>query len=320
MKCEKLLPKPVVKYVIDPLYKKFFHPFREKRISCGNLNSDITFYVIRNLTEKQGILNNWIEVVRKIEYANQKGYVPIVDFLHYPREIVMSEEKNREINAWDYYFEQPQKEYSLEEVYKSKNVILSFGMDVYDQIGWPTYLDDKACEKYHEYYKRYAGFNERMQNYLEQEEEKYIPNNKKILGVSMRRELEYGNLMKDPFYTENIQHQPQTSLEDTETKIQKYMREFSCDCFLFVCDDEETCEYIKKKYKDTVIVYDRPRNKFFIDGKPNNKLNEIDTETRTLGYLTETYLLSKCNSMIGINTSSVTMACIINGNSFEHKI
>ena len=81
---------------MDITYIKKFLPFRkqlyklkksylgkEKRVSYGLENPNISFYIIGQEDTCGGLF--WLinKVVMHIGYAIDKGYIPVVDFLHY---------------------------------------------------------------------------------------------------------------------------------------------------------------------------------------------------------------------------------------------
>ena len=108
--------------VLRYIYTLLKHPqFLQKKKSFGNKNKDKTIYIIRPNTEDgiQGLMSLFVQVMRKIDYANKKGYISYVDFKNYRTQYY--DGKN---NCWDYFFTQPSK-ITIDEAYNSKNVILS---------------------------------------------------------------------------------------------------------------------------------------------------------------------------------------------------
>lgn len=320
----KIVPEKI-RREMNIKYKSLFSTYREQKRKFGARNTDKVFYVIRNMTDRQGILNNWIEVARKVDYSLNKGYIPIVDFKNYYRKSMIDESKKNICNSWEIYFRQPFPEYSLEEVYKSKNVILSCGQDVYEMTNWPNYKMKDECQKYHQLYKNLIGFNTEFMEHLEKEKNKYIPSDSNVLGISMRRELEHGNMLQEEHYVKNNVHTPKNNLEQIKDEIEKYMEKFKCQKFLFTCDDFETCIHMKEIYGNKIIIYDRVRTRFFENGQPRPyevvyKECVGNVNQMAIDYLTETYLLAHCNSLVGIETTSNTMACIINNYSYDNIV
>lgn len=89
----------------------------------GELNPDKVFYVIKRYPGT-GLFSNLAYVINHIQIANRMGFIPIVDMHNFPT--VYNEKKQifGTYNAWEYYFEQLSN-FTLEEVYKSKNIIMT---------------------------------------------------------------------------------------------------------------------------------------------------------------------------------------------------
>ena len=65
-----------------------------------------------------------------MEYADTKGWIPVVDLMNYENMYTTKKPIHGTMNVWEHYFLQPEtdgKRYTLEEVYSSKNVVLSDG-------------------------------------------------------------------------------------------------------------------------------------------------------------------------------------------------
>ena len=100
------------------------YKFRERKLrTSSKMNSDKTFFVIRNKGE-DGFFANFTFVLDNLIIATEKGYIPYVDMEYYKTLYNESEEVIGTFNAWEYYFE-PVSNYSLKDIYMSKNVILS---------------------------------------------------------------------------------------------------------------------------------------------------------------------------------------------------
>ena len=98
--------------------------YSEQFFSFGTLNPSITFFVIRRRPPGWGFFSNLFFVLKGISYAEKNGYVPVVDMENYwMSELSSVKGVDGEKNAWCYFFKQV-SEYSLSQVYQSKNVIL----------------------------------------------------------------------------------------------------------------------------------------------------------------------------------------------------
>ena len=91
--------------------------------SFGNLNQNKIFYVIRR-SPGAGMFSNLTFVMNHLLIAKQHNFIPVVDMKNFPTIYNEKNIVNGTYNAWEYYFEKVSK-YTLEEVYKSKNVFIT---------------------------------------------------------------------------------------------------------------------------------------------------------------------------------------------------
>ena len=98
-------------------YKQFFFEYK----SFGHKNPRKKFYII-NRYPGAGLFSNYCFVMNQIKFCEFLKLIPVVDMKNFPS--IYSEKKKiaNVNNSWEYYFK-PLNKYSLEEVYKSKNVI-----------------------------------------------------------------------------------------------------------------------------------------------------------------------------------------------------
>ena len=118
-------------------YNRIFYPeLVERKMSFGEKNEDKIFYVIRpRKNSVEGLMALLFYVIQQIGYAEKNNYIPVVDFKNYKTQYNIADE-----NAWECFFEQISN-YSLEEVYQSKNVVLSGINAIYDTY---SYLYNKS--------------------------------------------------------------------------------------------------------------------------------------------------------------------------------
>ena len=92
-------------------------------INNNKLNPDKIFYVIQR-HPGCGLFSNVTFVINHLKVAKDHGFTPVVDMENYTT--VYNEKKKvcNTFNAWKYYFEQTSN-FTLEEVYNSKNVIIT---------------------------------------------------------------------------------------------------------------------------------------------------------------------------------------------------
>lgn len=130
------LPEPLWQFFSLRIAEFRAKQYEEKRKSYGKLNPNLIFYVIRRRTPAWGFFSNVFYIIQGLIYAEKNGYIPIVDMENYwVAELSSSKKINGTFNAWCYFFEQV-SEYTLEEVYKSRNVILSNGSSILGHGHW----------------------------------------------------------------------------------------------------------------------------------------------------------------------------------------
>lgn len=298
---------------------------KEVRKTFGDLNPEITFYVIRPYYYLEtnelcptiaNLLYHYYRVLHSIAYALNKGYVPVVDWKNYGRLPHMEEgQVNGTSNGWEYYWNQPGG-YSLEEAYQSKNVILStrnsqsyqFMPTIAIYSPFTRYVNSlaKCCPQY----DRFITFNEITQNYIDSWGKKLFKENERILGVSVRG-VAYG-VKKIPG------HPVQPNINELVTFLNEKLEEWSIDKIYFTCEASWMVDEMINIYGDKLIVLPRKR----YDKAPtaeDNPLYEPGVRYQTnLDYLTEMYLLSKCTSLVAGMSSGVRNAVIWNNQKYEH--
>ena len=116
------------------LFLELVYCGRERKVSFGDKNPDKVFYVLRPyyfLERNELVMNvsnllfHYYRNLQHLAYGVEKGWIPVVDWENYgPFAHGEDFPVNGSKNCWEYYWEQP-SEYTLSEVYQSKNVVLS---------------------------------------------------------------------------------------------------------------------------------------------------------------------------------------------------
>ncbi len=317
-----------IKKILVYFYMFLFHydiwEERERRRSFGKLNSNKVFYVIRFDKDSFGLITIWKFVLAHIEYAQKKGYFPIIDLKNYYSMMIQNIDNIGKQNAWEYYFEQPSNEYTLEEVYGSKNVILA---KKNIQLSEGVQLVKLPMEnKEFQYWKDVSScipVKREIELMARKIRDKLFPKGKKILGASVR--LEYSFLQEEHNKLVN-NHPIQPTLEEFIKDIKFYLKEWKCDyCFLAI-DDGDMLNIIKEDLGDKCIYMTRCRSSFW-----KEKRLEIDPRSyyceepmrnfvkeRGISYLTELLLLSWCDCLLAGKSSGNIFAYLNNNQQYEH--
>ena len=305
----------------------------EKRVSFGELNEDKTFYVIRPYYYLEpnelifrniaNLLTQYYYNLQKLSYAIENNYIPVVDWQNYgPMPHGEDFPVNGTTNTWEYYWNQP-SEYTLEEVYKSKNVILStrnigqFGYIPNCAMTPPfnTYADNlaKKCPQYSQYFT----LNKITVEYIENKYRQLFPENEKVLGVIVRGAA-YGQ-RGTPMHS----HPKQTKIEELIRAVKKYAQEWDYSYIFFVNEMQELVDRMQEEFGEHLIVLPRLRDHLDrpADGITENPMYAPGQRYQTnLDYITEIALLSKCNALIGSMSSGMRTAIIWNQGEYEERV
>lgn len=300
----------------DPQFKDDYVQYR----SFGELNPDKTFYVLRYDFPKAGIFTVCFDFLPQFEWAETQGYIPIVDMENYRLPLWGTDEEG---NLWELYFQQVSNNISLDEVYKSKNVILGWknGMSYKNPFIRPDWNCIGTCSKdniehWGKVFNRYVILNPDI---LERVDKFYDENmrGKRILGVVMRECYRWCALVKPELGNAHpVLFTPEQSIQHAEN----YMKEWEYDYIFLVSDDEECSLRFKECFGDRCILYDRPRGVFFKQGKPvaeSSRATE-SMEERSVNYLIEIELLSRCTAIFSGITSGTEVALMRNHGMYEH--
>lgn len=303
----------------------------EKRVSYGDKNPDITFYVIRPYyflepneliyRNVANLLTQYYYTLQKLSYAAENKWTPIIDWKNYG---IMPHAElypiNGTTNSWEYYWSQP-SEYTLEEIYQSKNVILSTR-----NIGQYGYIPDCAMQPpFSKYaanlaekcpqYAQLIPLNEITQQYVNNAYQNLFPVGERVLGVIVRG-ASYGRVG-----TPNNSHPKQASMKELINSVKMRCEEWKMEYIFFVNEMQELVDIMKDEFGDKLIVLPRQRDHLDrpTDGITQNPLYADGCRYQTnLDYVTEIALLAKCTALIGSMSSGARTALIWNDNNYEN--
>jgi hypothetical protein len=285
---------------------KFQNNIIQKRqiFSCvgGNLNPSKVFYVIQR-HPGYGIFSNLTFVINHIKIALDMGFIPIVDMQNYTT--IYNEDKKifNTHNSWEYYYEQISP-YSLEEVYKSKNIIITSNI-FYSEIDFSYNITDKKelLDIFHRYIKVKKNKLKTIQ-YLK----KKLFQNKKILGVHFRG-TGY-KIARNPF---------PVTVNQMINKINEILNKENYEKIFLMTEDSYNFKKIKEYYGNKVVSLNTT-----VRGKTNQEVYDIyprDRHRYKLGrdVLMETYLLSYCEGFFDIETNPRTISFALNLNPSQKR-
>jgi len=297
--------------------------FNEVSKSFGQKNEDKTFYIIRRTPPGAGLFSNYLLILMHLYYANEMGYEAIIDYKNYSNFYKEKEKINNTLNSWEYYFKQPTRT-PLEEVYKSKNVILSKA-NVSHELASQHSLEDLndigfiGNEKLiSEYYliTESIKLNQDTNNFVSETLNKVFTNKTKILGVVLRG-TDYLNKKLSRGH-----HTPLNVIDSIEL-VENNLQKWNLDYVYLSTEVEEYINIYKDHFGENLMYlvrdrYNNDQNEKLINQYTRSRKN--DKYLTGLEYLTEVYGLSKCDSIIGTVCGSLNSAIILNNNKYNNKI
>lgn len=329
---EKCLPKCIYKkieffycYIMSEHFRKY--GIREK--SYGRLNKDKTFYVLGENNEAWGILSTWIWYFNSIEWAINQGYIPIVDLKKYYMPLSQDKKKMHKENAWEYYFEQPYPEYSLEEVYKSKHVFLGWKNTAFPHNkDWiHEMLTPDEIERWSPIAQKYIKFQpairERAENFWK--ENVGNPPKGKVLAVCMRASFKRAEMLNISLYNK---HPRSKSLEQWLLETEEHMAKWGCKYVFVSVEDREWLEAFRNRFGNDCLTLERPLVRIFREGNPVpveeneyilQEYENVSIRKKTEDYLVEVCIISMCDCLLAQKGSAQTVASLYNGNKYEHQ-
>jgi hypothetical protein len=295
------------------IYQRFYQPILDKKVNFpkkkfflinkGNLYPDKIFYVIQRYPGF-GLFSNLAFVLNHIKIAKSLGFIPIVDMQNFPTIYNEKYKLFNTSNSWEYYFEQLSK-FSLEEVYKSKNVILTDNRFYSKDLGFFSNITDSKdlvsiLNNDIKLKKNKLNLIKSMKNRLFED--------KKILGVHFR-----GTTYKTAGVVYAI------TKNQMINKINEILSKENYDKIFLVTEDVGNFDSIVNYFKDKVVFLNTSKR-----GKTDLEVWDNYSRSRhryKLGrdILVETYLLSFCDGFIDIETNPRAIAHGLNLNPNQKR-
>lgn len=303
-----------------------------QKCSYGDKNIDKKFRILCNRERRadiQGLLSTVTVILPNIIEARQHGYIPVIDLCKNSRAQPLLQERElaKKENAWEYYFTQPDKKISLEEVRQSMRVEVQMKANL-NRI---YYIGD-ACLQADERMRRLSKAvreNIHLQTNIHQrvvnERQRLFPKSDKVLGVGIRAGYRFGVLSNNSVFNG---HPNVDSCEDYIRDIEKKLKEWKYDTFFLMIDDRQYLEEIKKYFGKSCIYLERARMHYFQDALRDiqqppdaNRMIEfegISVRKRNEDYLVELYLLAQCDSLYASRGTGHNFSYLINNGKYSH--
>ena len=196
----------------------------------GKKNKNKIFYII-NREGIGGLFSNLLFVLDHLIICEKKNYIPVVDWKNFPT--VYSEKKE---DSWSYYFK-PVSKYTLNEVYKSQNVIFS--------INNPEILTRNLFDISRNHFRIFRKYI-KIKPYLNLEVKNFLKKNnfkkEKWIGLHWR--------------SSDMKTAPNHPFPPTQKQIIKFLNKYSKNKKIFaVVDEKKNLDYLKEKYYKRIIEF-----------------------------------------------------------------
>lgn len=267
---------------------------QDRYISLGEENADKIFFVTK-VGGTLGLAGMASIVSKNVLYAQEKGYIPVVDSTSQNQYLEQIEVGK--VNAWEKFFEQPAG-YGMEDIKNSKNVIFT--------------QNNKNIQLPSTNSYKFLKMKPDLKKQVDEYRALYLREGQKLLGV----------LFRGTDYLRAFGHPIQPSLDEMIMTVKNKLVEWGEDFdFIYLCTEvEEAVLRFEKEFAEKVIVPPQKR----VDKDYKGILAEYkfdrdnDTYRRGADYWAALVILSECNSLIAGSCSGTSVALGLNNSQYEY--
>lgn len=272
---------------INNLYVKY--KWRRRKVSYGSENKDKVFYVIRRAPNRVGLFSYVTIVMGHIKYAVEQGYIPVVD-MQTIENTYLEKEQIGKCNAWEFYFEQPCG-YSLEDIKRSKRIILSNGLLPREFPEMKMVQDSENYDMWKGYCNSYLHILPDVQKSISEKYENMF-GEARVLGV-LCRGTDYTN-RKPP------EHPVQPDISTIIEKANEEMQKHNCEFVYLATEDEAVYRQFKQVFGEKMKSTNQKRYEETGTANINDLMeqSESDRYLRGLEYLVTIGVLARCNCLV----------------------
>ena len=255
--------------------------------SFGKLNKNKIFYIIRR-NPTAGFFSNITFILNHLKICENFNFIPIIDMENYPTLHNEIKSIKNVKNSWEYYFKKLNN-YSLKEIYKSKNVFLS---STRFEKNMSLDMTDDQLSKYFNKIKLKKNIIKKANRFIKKEFKK----NNKILGVHFRGST----------YKTARGHAFPPTIDLMVKNIDLLMQKYKYNKIFLVTEEEKYLKALKKKFKEKLLFY----KSFRMNNIDSFKIYPRKNHRYLLGeeILVETLILSKCQGLTYIKSNVISAA------------
>ena len=268
--------------------------------SFGNKNPEKYFYVITGFSA--GMFSTLQYGIAHIRRAEMFGMIPVVDFKNFKSAYTSSNPVAGELNTWNWFFENI-SDYSIDEVYKSRNVFFGAGYDW--SMGY--YF---SSHNFFEIYSKHIFLKEIIKAKINNYKEKLGFDGKRILGVQFRG-WEMNTAPGHPFCP---------TIKQMFKYTDEILKKYNIDKIYLATEQQEYHDAFIKKYCDKILftpyfMTKKGVNAYKIQPEPReNHLYQCGVEI-----IINAFLLSECIGLLHCGTNVSTFAKFINNGKYEFE-
>lgn len=307
--------KVLAKYIIRPDFRKEVCDkiYRSGLIlEKNNPNSELSFCVFERQNQMAGTFSDYIYFLSCIECGLAKGLIPVIDRCS-TQNVFLSNFPGE--NTWEFFFEQPMN-YRLNELDGTVYRCFESGMP----ISLLHCRENHVIAYWRSIAKEYIRFNDEMKRYLSD----FTPilNGKRTLGVSIR-EGYTRHFEKDPGSV--VGHMRQADTKQVLKDAEEILKTWNCDYIFLTCQTNETIRAFRERFGNRLLTIERKLCNYeeLAEGKSAamfsqnvRSRNQLQHERE---YITEIYLLSRCQTLLCSENSGSEGAFIMSeGYDFHH--
>jgi len=294
------MPELYWQYLAQAISEYRKSKYTEQHKSFGYLNPATNFFVIRRRPPGWGFFANYFYVLKGIMHAEQNDLVPVVDMENYwIGELSSLKKINGTHNAWCYFFNQT-SEFTLSEVYKSKNVIISDGFEILEKNHW---VNDKNFSFISQPDKllilskiidEYIAFNEPTRENIESVKKK----------IQWDPENTFGLFIRGTNYFKTQQHLT-SEVSDFIINCKQILNDNSLKKIYISTEDFLLYKKLAENFSDYEVIssirhdLNKSTNDWVKDQKLTFDGGIVMGYEKTLRYLIEACLMGECSSFIG---------------------
>lgn len=267
---------------------------------CGKQKKEI--YIVRRSGMKLGLCSYFNVILGKIAYAKENNYIPVVDMQHFNNSLLGEKDYGKR-NAWEFFFEQPDN-IELVDAYHSRKIILSDSKsDLFMPNDSMDFFNNKdgVLDYWRAQCREHVRIKNALVSVMESKYKELFAPNDRVLGVLARG--------TDYLKIKPVNHPIQPTMDQLIGKLNEVLEEQKCNKIFLATEDKAIVDKLRGEYGEKLVLNDCE----YVDYK-DGFLSDINLGDRKLksnvDYLTNIYILSKCNCIVAGRTSGTVTAAV----------